>query len=171
MKSPVSNTQRAHLGCLLASLLSLSQPANSEVHGGDEIQELLRREALFHSHQKDYLAGITRLQLGEDQGLLPPSSDAARLLLARMKLAYGMHLEAGFDMHALLGDAVAPAVRNRAWFELARTFSHKGYNQAAVETLTHIRGDVPADIAGDHQLLRATVLICFSPPEGDKDPC
>ena len=51
---------------------------------------------------------------------MPPASDEARLLLARMKLAYGLHLEAGFDLHALLDETVAPPVRNRAWYELAR---------------------------------------------------
>jgi tetratricopeptide (TPR) repeat protein len=125
------------------------------------LQELLYGEALFHSHQQDYLSAITRLQLAEDQGLLPPSSDAARLLLARMKLAYGLHVEAGFDFHALLGADVPDAVRNRAWYELARTFSNKGYYDAAAEALEHVQGEVPADIVGDYQLLRAAVLMAL----------
>ena len=57
--------------------------------------------------------------------------------MARMKLAFGMHLEAGFDLHALLGEDIPPTVRNRAWYELARAFSHKGYQQAAVEALAN----------------------------------
>jgi tetratricopeptide (TPR) repeat protein len=76
-----------------------------------------------------------------------------------MKLAYGLHIEAGFDFHALLGEDVPEVVRNRAWFELGRTFSHKGYYEAAEEALAHVHGTMPADIAGDYQLLHATVLM------------
>ncbi len=140
----------------------MNLPATDETQDTGRLQELLYGEALFHSHQQDYLSAISRLQLSEAQGLLPPSSDEARLLLARMKLAYGMHLEAGFDLHALLDEGVPPAVRNRAWYELARTYSHKGYNKAAAEALAYVQGELPTDIVGDHQLLLATVLMSLN---------
>jgi tetratricopeptide (TPR) repeat protein len=151
---------------LLCSLpfaaVSMNLPAAGDIEDVERLQELLYGEALFYSHQQDYLAAISRLQLAESQGLLPPSSDPARLLLARMKLAYGMHLEAGFDLHALPGDTLSETARNRAWYELARAFSHKGYSQAAAEALTHIKGELPTDIVGDHQLLSATVLMSLN---------
>jgi tetratricopeptide (TPR) repeat protein len=140
----------------------MNLPATDEAQDTGRLQELLYGEALFHSRQQDYLSAISRLQLAEAQGLLPPSSDDARLLLARMKLAYGMHLEAGFDLHALLDEGVPPRVRNRAWYELARTYSHKGYNKAAAEALAYVQGELPADIVGDHQLLLATVLMSLN---------
>jgi tetratricopeptide (TPR) repeat protein len=124
------------------------------------LQQLLVGEALFDSQQQDYLSAITRLQLAEEQGMLL-SSDT-RLLLAKLKLAYGMHIDAGFDFHALLGADVSDEVRNRAWYDLARTFSNKGYNEAAAEALTHITGAIPEDIVGDYQLLRATVLMSLN---------
>ena len=141
----------------MAAGVTLSVAAAEQDSG--RLQELLYGEALFLSHQQDYLSAISRLQLAEEQGLLPPSSDDARVFLARMKLAYGLHVEAGFDFHALLGKDVPEAVRNRAWYELGRTFSHKGYYAAAAEALQHVQGEVPPDIAGDYQLLRATVLM------------
>jgi len=144
------------LFCVAAGV-TLSVAAAEQDSG--RLQELLYGEALFLSQQQDYLSAISRLQLAEEQGLLPPSSDDARVFLARMKLAYGLHVEAGFDFHALLGEDVPEAVRNRAWYELGRTFSHKGYYAAAEEALQHVQGVVPADIAGDYQLLRATVLM------------
>ena len=150
---------RALLRCLSFAAVSMNLAATTEAQDAGRLQELLYGEALFHSHQQDYLAAINRLQLAQAQGLLPPSSDEAGLLLARMKLAYGLHLEAGFDLHALLGEEVPAPVRNRAWYELARAFSHKGYHQAAAEALANIRGELPADTVGDHQLLRATVLM------------
>jgi hypothetical protein len=162
MQSGPTGKIRSLLWCVPFAAVSINLPATTEAQDAERLQELLYGEALFHSHQQDYLSAMSRLQLAEAQGLLPPSSHDARLLLARMKLAYGMHLEAGFDMHALLGETVPATIRNRAWYELARAFAHKGYNQAAAETLMYIEGELPADIAGDYQLLRATVLMSLN---------
>jgi tetratricopeptide (TPR) repeat protein len=147
---------------LLCAAVGVTLPATAADQDDERLQQLLYGEALFLSHQQDYLSAISRLQLAEEQGLMPPASDDARLLLARMKLAYGLHVEAGFDFHALLGKDVPDAVRNRAWYELARTFSNKGYYEAAAEALEHVQGEVPADIVGDYQLLQATVLMSLN---------
>jgi len=146
----------------LIAAAGIAFPAVAVEPDSERLQQLLYGEALFHSHQQDYMSAINRLQLAEEQGLLSPSSDDARLLLARMKLAYGLHVEAGFNFHALLGKGVPAVVRNRAWYELATVFSHKGYNEAAAEALGHVQGEVPADIMGDYQLLRATVLMSLN---------
>ncbi len=159
MQSPSVDKVRAFLRWLPCVAVGVTLSAAAVEQDSGRLQELLYGEARFLSQQQDYLSAISRLQLAEEQGLLPPSSDDARLFLARMKLAYGLHVEAGFDFHALLGEDVPEAVRNRAWYELGRTFSHKGYYEAAAEALQHIQGEVPADIAGDYQLLRATVLM------------
>ena len=162
MRSRLPGTIRALLLCLPFTVASMNLSATDQAQDTERLQELLYGEALFHSHQQDYLSAISRLQLAEAQGLLPPSSDDARLLLARMKLAYGMHLEAGFDLHALLGEGVPPILRNRAWYELARAYFHKDYNEAAAEALAYVQGELPADIVGDHQLLLATVLMSLN---------
>jgi tetratricopeptide (TPR) repeat protein len=161
MQSIAEGKIRTLLWCLPLTIISMNLVA-AEADDAGRLQELVYGEALFHSQQQDYLSAISRLQLGETQGLLPPSSEAARLLLARMKLAYGMHLEAGFELHALLGEGVPAPARNRAWYELARAFSHKGYSQAAAEALDNIHGELPVAIIGDHQLLRATVLMSLN---------
>ena len=161
MKNRSPGKLRGFLQCFLFTAVGLTLSVTAAEPDSGRLQELLYGEALFHSHQQNYLAAITRLQLAEEQGLLPPASDDARLLLARMKLAYGLHVEAGFDFHALLGEDVPDAVRNRAWYELARTFSNKGYYEAAAEALQRVQGEVPADIAGDYQLLQSTVLMAL----------
>jgi tetratricopeptide (TPR) repeat protein len=143
---------------LTAVLMLVVMPAMAVGQDSERLQELLYGEALFLSHEQDYLGAIARLQLAEDQQQSPSAIDA-RLLLARLKLAYGLHVEAGFDFHALLDEDVPAEVRNRAWYELARAFSHKGYYEAAAEALGNIKGELPADIAGDYQLLYATVLM------------
>lgn len=125
----------------------------------DSLQRLFTGEALFLYRQENHLDAITRLRMAEEQGLISLTERDTRLLLARMKLAYGLTLEAGFDFHALLGADVPDVERNRAWLELAYAFTEKGYQEAALEALEQIRGALPRELAGDHQLLHASVLM------------
>ncbi len=152
----------AHIATgILLLVFVASLPVMAAEPDSERLQELLYGEALFLSHQQDYLTAIARLQLAEDQQQQSSSAIDARLLLARLKLAYGLHIEAGFDFHALLDDELPDEVRNRAWYELARAFSHKAYYEAAAEALGNIKGKLPDDIAGDYQLLYATVLMAL----------
>jgi len=153
-------SKRITTGILLL-LVVATLPVMAAKPDSEGLQQLLYGEALFLSHQQDYLTAITRLQLAADQQPQSLSAIDARLLLARMKLAYGLHIEAGFDFHALLDETLPDEVRNRAWYELARAFSHKAYYEAAAEALGNIKGRLPVDIAGDYQLLYATVLMAL----------
>jgi len=149
---------------VLGLVLNLFNPAvlaDSREDNSRRLQELLYGEALFHFQQQDYYSAITQLQLADEQGTLPASSADTRILLARLKLAYGLDVDAAFDFHALLDENVPDTVKNRAWYELAKSFFYKGYIEAAEEALSHIRGDLPEDISGDQQLLRASVLIAL----------
>jgi tetratricopeptide (TPR) repeat protein len=158
-KRLTATSERIATGLLLLIVAAIL-PVMAAEPDKERLQELLYGEALFLSHQKDYLTAIARLQLAEEQQQSSSAIDT-RLLLARMKLAYGLHIEAGFDFHALLDDELPDEVRNRAWYELARAFSHKSYYEAAAEALGNIKGKLPRDIAGDYQLLSATVLMAL----------
>jgi len=146
----------------LLSLPNQAAMAEAPESQTNRLQELLYGEALFYFQQHDYLSAITRLQLADAQDMLQPSSAEIGILLARLKLAYGLDIDAAFNFHALLNEDVPDRVRNRAWYELAKAFFHKGYTQAAAEALDHIRGEVPQDIRGDQQLLQATVLLALN---------
>jgi len=162
MPDNLAETARTIFGLSLGLVLMSLNPAalaDSRDSSSSRLQELLYGEALFHFQQQDYFSAITQLQLADEQGTLPASSTDTRILLARLKLAYGLDVDAAFDFHALLDDNVSDTVRNRAWYELAKSFFRKGYIGAAEEALSHIRGELPEDISGDQQLLRASVLI------------
>jgi len=156
--------------CLLgwrwfAVAICVAMPAGSYAQAAGSLGDLLYRESLFYARQQDYLTAISRLQLAENQELLSPSSADTRLLLARLKLAFGLHLDAGFDLHKVPGDQVSAKERNRLWYELAEAFYRRSYRQAAMESLDNIAGDIPADIAGNLQLLRASVLMSLNRDE------
>ena len=152
-------SNRAAPACgLLLVLAVVWLPFAAVAQDTGRLQELLHGEALFHSHQRDYLSAISRLQLSEEQGLLPHSSQSTRLLLARMKLAYGMHLEAGFDLHALpSGEVTATTIEtNRAWYELARAFTPRVTSRPRWSR-SHISGETCLRLSG------GTTSYCMPP--------
>jgi tetratricopeptide (TPR) repeat protein len=151
---------RRLLVCLLAGVALPVYP-EPPVEDSDRLQDLLYREILYLSRQEDYVSALTRWQVAAEKGLLPELPAESELLLARLKLAYGMDVEAGLDFTRLMTADLPPPARNLAWYELARTFFHKGYPRAALEALDQVTGRVPEDIAGDLRLLRAHVLIAL----------
>jgi len=162
MQSSTTNRFCKFCHCLVMLLLL---PAGHAVLAEDraghaeQVQKLIYGEILFHARQQEYAAALTELLLAYEQGTLPPVSDETKVLLARLKLAYGLDVEAGFTLHDLQAEGLPPPVSNRAWYELARTFFQKGYVDAAREALDQIRGVLPKDLRGEHQLLVAQVLM------------
>jgi tetratricopeptide (TPR) repeat protein len=136
------------------AVLAADSPGNPE-----QVQKLIYGEILFHARQQEYAKAITELLIAYEQGTLPPVSDETKVLLARLKLAYGLDVEAGYALHDLQAEGLPGPVSNRAWYELARTFFQKGYVNAAQEALDQIRGALPEDLRGEHQLLVAQVLM------------
>jgi hypothetical protein len=160
MQMPIRLRKRCQ--CLVMLLLlqagyavfAADSPGNPE-----QVRKLIYGEILFHARQQEYAKAITELLLAYEQGTLPPLSDETKVLLARLKLAYGLDVEAGYALHDLQAEGLPAPVSNRAWYELARTFFQKGYVNAAQEALEQIRGALPEDLSGEHQLLVAQVLM------------
>jgi tetratricopeptide (TPR) repeat protein len=105
---------------------------------------------------REVFAAIRALQQQESRGLL---TEENRLLLARLKLAYGLDVEAGFELYAVASGAGSTPAQSRAWLELAETLHRKGYHRAALEAITRVGSELPADLAGRRQLLRAHALM------------
>ena len=137
----------------LAISQQLSQAENPRQ--SENLEQLLTQDPSQLARQ-DYLTAIGLLQQAESRDLL---TDNARLLLARLKLAYGLYAEAGFDLHAVGSEGVSGRQQNRAWYELAVAYYGKGYHRAALEALNRLHGDPPADVVGEIQLLHANVLM------------
>ena len=127
---------------LVLSLAGTVLSADSSPGDPQRLQELAYGEALFHSDRDDYFTAITRLLLAYERGLIQDPTADTEVLLARLKLAYGMHVEAGLDFRELLDKDVPDEDRNRAWYELAKTFLRKGSPEAAQQALDSISGEV-----------------------------
>lgn len=147
--------------CLLLALATLTQGAAAADAGHDAIvvQDPHYGEALFYFYQEDYFPAIVRVLAARQQQQLVNHADEAELLLGGMYLSYGHHLEAADIFERLLADNVAPDVRDRTWFFLAKIWYQRGYLDKSQEALTKIEGQLPENLQREALMLDAQILI------------
>jgi tetratricopeptide (TPR) repeat protein len=132
--------------------------ADEQRPGPERLQQLLTGEVLYHYHQKDYFSAISQLQKAQDEDLLRQHDADMQVLMARLRLSYGLQDQASTVLNSMQQKELQADAANRAWYELARALFRKGQAAAARQALDNVHGAVPADIAGDVQLLQAHVL-------------
>jgi tetratricopeptide (TPR) repeat protein len=77
-------------------------------------------------------------------GRVAPHDDEAEVLRGGMLLSYGMHPQATEVFERLIERQAAPAVRDRAWFFLARIRHQRGLLAQAQDALARIAAPLPA---------------------------
>jgi hypothetical protein len=83
-------------------------------------------DTLFHFFQDRYFSAITGLMVSQQLGRVAPHDDEAEVLRGGMLLSFGMHPQAAEVFERLIEHKAAPAVRDRAWFYLARIRHQRG---------------------------------------------
>jgi hypothetical protein len=116
-------------------------------------------DVLFYFYQEDYFSAIVRLLAAKEREQLDVHSEEAELLLGGMYLSYGHHLEAAEIFETLLAGNVAPDLRDRTWFFLAKIWYQRGYLDRAREALDKIDGVLPQNLASETALLDAQIRI------------
>ncbi|HEX9627891.1 MAG TPA: hypothetical protein VGA00_13215 [Acidiferrobacterales bacterium] len=116
-------------------------------------------EVLFHFFQDQYFTAITRLTAAQKQERVPHHRDEAELLRGGMYLSYGLHLEAGRVFAALIDRGAPPAVRDRAWFYLAKIRYQRGYLAEAADAVARVQGRLPAELQDERAVLHSNILI------------
>jgi tetratricopeptide (TPR) repeat protein len=146
---------------LLLALATLTQVAEAADAGHDAIvvQDPHYGEALFYFYQEDYFPAIVRLLAAKQQQQLDNHADEAELLLGGMYLSYGHHLEAADIFERLLADNVAPDIRDRTWFFLAKIWYQRGYLDKSQEALAKIERQLPENLQREALMLDAQILI------------
>jgi hypothetical protein len=137
------------------------QPAEAAKDGPDPIviEDPQYGEVLFHFYQEDYFPAIVRLLAAQQQGQLADHAEQAELLLGGMYLSYGHHLEAADIFERLLADNVAPEIRDRTWFFLAKIWHQRGYLDKAQKALGHLSEDLPENLRREAQMAQAQIYI------------
>jgi hypothetical protein len=116
-------------------------------------------EVLFYFYQEDYFPAIVRLLAAKEQQQLDDHSDEAELLLGGMYLSYGHHLEAAEIFERLLADNVAPDIRDRTWFFLAKIWYQRGYLDKSRAALSYIERELPKNLQREALMLESQILI------------
>ena len=123
------------------------------------VQDLHYGDVLFHFYAGDTFEALTRLEAYQHWQRMPHHDQDAELLAGGLYLALGMHNEAGKRFETLLTNEVPAAVRNEAWFYLAKIWYARGYFDRSEQSLDHISGELPPALEPERQHLLVNVLM------------
>jgi hypothetical protein len=116
-------------------------------------------DSLFHFFQQRYFTAVTNLMVSQHFERLPGHEDEAEVLRGGLFLSYGLHKEAGRIFAELIEKGAPPAVRDRAWFYLAKIRYQRGLLAEAEQALGRIAGKLPPELEEERVLLAANLLM------------
>ncbi len=144
------------LACAVPAIAAHGQPRRGE---SQEIKDPHFGEVLFYFYQRQYFSAITNLMTARHFERLPHHGDEAELLLGGMYLSYGLHSQAGEIFQRLIDAGAPPAIRDRAWFFLAKIRYQRGYPVEAEDAVARILGTLPGELEDERKLLQANLLM------------
>lgn len=118
-------------------------------------------DVLFHFFQDEYFNAISSLMVSQHFQRLAPHDDEAEVLRGGLLLSWGMHAQAAAVFEKLIEHNATPAVRDRAWFFLARVRHARGLHEAAFDALSRIEHTLPGTLDSERQLLLAQVYLAL----------
>jgi hypothetical protein len=116
-------------------------------------------DSLFHFFQDQYFKSVTTLMVSQHFKRVTQHADEAEVLRGGLLLSYGLHQQAGEVFSKLIAQGTAPAVRDRAWYFLAKIRYQRGYLEQAQEALNQIGDQLAADMQEDRVLLQSNLLM------------
>ena len=149
--------QRFAVAAALASAVACGAALADE--RGRPIQDPHYGDTLFHFYQDHYFTAVTNLMVSQHFDRVPQHRDEAEVLRGGMLLSYGLHREAGEIFAQLIEKGAAPAVRDRAWFYLAKIRYQRGCMPQAEEALARIGDRLPPALEEERGLLHAQLLM------------
>ncbi|CAH0992517.1 hypothetical protein SIN8267_02649 [Sinobacterium norvegicum] len=166
MKLPSGNPMKPLMLLLISVFfLSVNAVANpvlvaySEAEIEQQRQQLAYGEVLFHYYSQDYFSAlIGQSYLRHQSNRLALSADG-RVLEGGMLLSYGVADEAYTIFDQLLATNQPELTANRAWYYLAKLQYHKSNNTAALQSLSNVSGNIPADLHPQYHYLASLLNI------------
>lgn len=142
-------------------LIALAQPVQAAKDDGASIvvSDPHYGEVLFYFYQEDYFSAIVRLLAAQERSQFDEHAEQAELLLGGMYLSYGHHLQAAEIFERMLADNVAPDIRDRTWFFLAKIWYQRGYLDKSQQALNLIESELPVNLQREALMLRAQISI------------
>ena len=146
-------------GALVAPGLAVARQQDPVTLRATFVQDLHYGDVLFHFYAGDEFEALTRLEAYQHWRRMPHHEQDAELLAGGLYLSLGMHNEAGKRFAKLLTAQVPAAVRNEAWFYLAKVWYARGYYDRSEESLGNISGELAPTLEGERQHLLVNVLM------------
>jgi hypothetical protein len=115
--------------------------------------------ALFEVYQELPFSALTGLMASQHFDRVPLHADEAEVLRGGLLLDYGLPDEAERLFTRVIERGAGPAVRDKAWFHLARLRHQKGSPAAAEEALARIGNALPRDLDDRRLLLKAQLQM------------
>ncbi len=150
---------------MLCIFMAFSYVSAEEKIPANIVKDLHYGEVLFHFYQDDYFTSITHLLAAQQLNRVAHHRPDDELLLGGIQLSYGMHNEAGKIFARILEENTDNAIKNRAYYYLAKISYQRGYLTKAAQYVENIKGAVHADIFSDVKLLKSQVYLDIGMPE------
>jgi len=116
-------------------------------------------DVLFYFYQSRYFTAVTDLMVSQHFERMPNHIDDAEMLRGGLFLSYGLHKEAGEIFAQLIEHGAPPAVRDRAWFYLAKIRYQRGLLPEAEDAINRIVHWLPPELEEERILLKANLLM------------
>ncbi|WP_455365934.1 tetratricopeptide repeat protein [Kaarinaea lacus] len=155
-KPAVSSIRKALCYCVISSLLLVSN-ANAEIIWVG-VKDPNIKDALFESYQGRHFNAITQLAMAQKLGRVIDQEQAG-LVMGGLYLAYGFHDHAAKIFETFLGDEQPQAVRDQAWYFLAKTRYQRGNYVGALQALNKVQDTRDFGLTQERNLLEATILL------------
>ncbi len=123
------------------------------------VQDLHYGDVLFHVYAGEQFEALTRLAAYQQWGRMPHNEHDALLLAGGLYLQLGMHNEAAARFERLLTPDVPTAIRDRAWYYLAKVWYQRGYYDRSSEALGRVSGALPPALEAEREHLAVNVLM------------
>ena len=145
---------------LLACIIGLPLTGHGKDGAPASVLDLQYGEVLFHFYRQDYFNSIVRLNIAQKQQRLPHHGREAELLLGGLDLSYGLRNSANEIFTRLLNDDNTDiAIRNRAWFHLAKISYQRGDPERALYALDQIKGGISESNRAEAIYLQSLLLL------------
>jgi hypothetical protein len=142
-----------------AASVVLAGAALAQTSPGKKIDAPHYGDTLFEFFQDKYFSALTGLMTSQTFTRLAPHDDEAEVLRGGMLLSYGNHREAAQVFERLIAQTASPAVRNRAWYYLAKIRYQRDLPAEAQDALARIDAPLPAALQEDRLLLEGQLLL------------
>lgn len=138
--------------CLLSPTVLAEKPLRS-------VADLRYGVVLYEYFQGNHFQSLSELMVAKERGGIQGHKDNPELIEGSLNLAFGMERQAGDIYGRLLGEDKPLAVRNAAWFYLAKIRYQRGELDAVKSSLSNIVEPISADLVDEMEAMRIQLLI------------